>query len=449
MTISLSAIIESLDQQILSDPATASHRFAHLLTAERELGLLHGERPTCPFLRPHILSRTQYDEVSHAAQTIARAFEKLVAYALADDDLLRELGMTEKEEKLARVDPGYSRLCVTSRLDGYLNESGFQFFEYNAESPAGIADQMQLEALLFELPHVKQLMRQYPHWRPQPHKRLLDSLVAAYREWGGEEEFPQIGIVDWEGVSTATEFEILRKYFTSLGHHTIIADPRALEYDGMYLTAAGTRIDILYKRVIIHEFLARFDESHPLARAFADHRVCMANSFRTKVAHKKSGFAILSDPRYATLFTDGENRIIKRCIPWTRWLREGPTSFHDSERDLREILQTERDRLVLKPNDDYGGQGVIFGWETECGEWANAVQHALKFRYVVQERVPVRKVSIPTFTDHLAAQEMIVDFDPFLFRNEVEGGLVRLSASSLSNVSSGGGETAMLVLENY
>ena len=38
--------------------------------------------------------------------------------------------------------------------------------------------------------------------------------------------------------------------------------------------------------------------------------------------------------------------------------------------------------------------------------------------------------------------------DPFLFLNRVEGGLVRLSSSSLCNISSGGGETALLILED-
>jgi hypothetical protein len=42
---------------------------------------------------------------------------------------------------------------------------------------------------------------------------------------------------------------------------------------------------------------------------------------------------------------------------------------------------------------------------------------------------------------------MFVDFNPFLFLNRMEGGLVRLSASSLCNVTSGGGQTALLVLE--
>jgi hypothetical protein len=43
---------------------------------------------------------------------------------------------------------------------------------------------------------------------------------------------------------------------------------------------------------------------------------------------------------------------------------------------------------------------------------------------------------------------MLVDFDPFLFRNEMHGGLARLSSSLLCNVSSGGGVTALLVLED-
>jgi hypothetical protein len=44
--------------------------------------------------------------------------------------------------------------------------------------------------------------------------------------------------------------------------------------------------------------------------------------------------------------------------------------------------------------------------------------------------------------------ELYVDFNPFLFHNEVEGALIRLSASALLNVSCGGGQTALLVLED-
>jgi uncharacterized circularly permuted ATP-grasp superfamily protein len=173
----------------------------------------------------------------------------------------------------------------------------------------------------------------------------------------------------------------------------------------------------------------------------------MANSFRTKMAHKKTGFAILSDPHYADLFKQQQLVAIRQHIPWTRRVRRGMVDFEGNERDLVELLKTERERLVLKPNDDYGGKGVVIGWETDPAEWERAIALALGRPFVVQQRAPISKVRIPMFDDRAHLAEMNVDFNPFLFHNEVEGALVRLSASSLSNVSSGGGQTALLVLE--
>jgi glutathionylspermidine synthase len=444
----MNSVTDLLDARILRDTTLTREVFAQMLAAQRRLGLLHGERPTCPFLRPHILSRRHYDEIAHASEVLATAFERAVDVALEDEALLAEFGLTVAEERMARVDPGYRSLCVNSRLDAFVTDTGFQFFEYNAESPAGVGDQMQLEKVLFELPHNRELLDQMPHWRPEPHRRLLEGLLTAYAEWGGEQSRPQIAIVDWEGVSTASEFRVLQEYFAGEGYPTVIADPRSLSYHAERLWAGEFRIDIFYKRVIIHEFLEQFDEQHPLARAYIARRVCMANSFRSKIAHKKSSLAVLSDPRFENLFTQPQRDMIQRHIPWTRFVRRGPTTFEGRERDLSEIMLRERERLVLKPNDDYGGHGVIFGWETDEAAWTEAVARAHDQPYVVQERVPVRKITIPMFTDVVEVVEMFVDFDPFLFHNQVEGGLVRLSAAALTNVTSGGGETALLVIED-
>jgi uncharacterized circularly permuted ATP-grasp superfamily protein len=444
-------IIQQLDEQILSDRLIGPALFARLLTLQRELGLLHGDRPTCPFLRPHILSRSRYETIANAAQTIALAFETLAERALKDDALLKELGLTPAEENMARIDPGYSRLCVTSRLDAYLTESDFHFLEYNAESPAGIGDQMQLEKLLFSIPLVQDFIEHNDHWLPQPHRLLLASLLDVYRDWGGVEAKPQIAIVDWDGVPTASEFKVLKDYFDAEGYATIIVDPHALSFDGQLLSAGDFRIDIVYKRVVIHEFLERCDESHPMARAYAERQVCIANSFRTKLAHKKAGFAILSDPLYAHLFTPPQLEVIGRHIPWTRRVQKGRTTFAGAESELLDVIRNERQHLVLKPNDEYGGAGVVLGWETSQDAWELAIGVALSHPYVVQQRVPVEKTPFPMYGamlgDTAQAVPMIVDFNPFLFHNKVEGALVRLSASSMSNVSSGGGQTALLVLE--
>jgi uncharacterized circularly permuted ATP-grasp superfamily protein len=439
--------IKQLDELIVADSTLGPALFDELRVAQRELGLLQGNRTTCPFLRPHIIPRTQYETIKRAAETLAGAFEKIATAALSDQALLAFLDLTQAEQEAARIEPGHSRLCVSSRLDALVNEQGFQFLEYNAESPAGVGDQMQLEKILFRLPALRHFLEANSHWLPQPHRALLTSLLNAYRDWGGEEDKPRIAIVDWNGVPTSSEFRVLKDYFVAEGYPTIIADPHDLEYNGDYLSVDGFRIDIVYKRVVIHEFLRRFGLDHPLVRACRQGRVLMANSFRTKLAHKKSTFAVLSDPAYEYLFDSGELAVIQTHIPWTRCVRPSRTVFQGSEFDLETLILTHREQFVLKPNDDYGGHGVFLGWETTKQEWYEAVKFAFQRAYMVQERVVLEETTIPAYSDRAYLDRLFVDFNPFLFQNEVEGALIRLSSSSLLNMTSGGGQTALLVLE--
>lgn len=444
----LTSALQWLDERIAQDQTIGPDLFQKLVSAERAQGLLHGTRPLCPFLHPHIISRSEYETIRKTAETLAGAFEQMVKCALQNDALLDELGLTEREAVMARFDPGYQRLCVTSRLDSFRTEDGYYFIEYNAESPAGIPDQMVMEDIFYQLPHMQEFLKRYPHWKPNPRRRLLESLLEAYREWGGKKEFPQIGIIDWKDVETVSEFEVLKAYFESQGYPTLIADPHNLEFDGEELRCGEFVIDIFYKRVIIHEFLEKFDETHPFSQAYAQHKVCMANSFRAKIAHKKAGFAILSDPQYEHLFSPEQLAAIHQHIPWTRRVKEGKTVFHGKECDLVELLRQEQERLVLKPNDDYGGHGVVIGWETDPSRWEQTISNALAHDFVAQERVPVQKVTMQVFSDHLESQDFLVDFNPFLFNNQMEGAFVRLSTSSLVNISAGGGETSLLVLED-
>lgn len=439
--------LRKLDESIVADTTLGPALFEQLRAAQHELGLLQGDRPTCPFLRPHILPRNQYQTINHAAETVARACEKLATAALNDGALLALLDVTQAEEEAARIEPRYSRLCVSSRLDGLMSTRGFQFLEYNAETPAGVGDQMQLEKVLFRLPALKRFLETNSHWLPQPHRALLTSLLKAYREWGGEEDKPQIAIIDWEGVPTSSEFRILKDFFVAEGYPALIADPHDLEYNGDCLSVDGFRIDVVYKRVIIHEFLGKFGLDHPLVKAYRDGRVCMANSFRTKLTHKKSAFAVLSDTGYSHLFDPDELEVIRQYIPWTRCVRPSRTAFHGSEFDLETLILKEQELFVLKPNDDYGGHGVFLGWESSKQEWREALRAALGRPYVVQERVMLEKTKIPAYSDRVYLDELFVDYNPFLFQNEAEGALIRLSASSLLNVTSGGGQTALLVLE--
>lgn len=440
--------IDDLNQRLVEDYSGRTELFDELLSVQRDLGLLYDDRPTCPFLRPHFLLRSQYDEVMTAAEAVSAAGERLTEAALEDEELLDRFDLTEIEQRLVRIDPGYSPVCASARLDTFFDGDSFRFLEYNAETPSGPSDQKQIEQVLARIPVLQEFLENTPHWTPKPWPLLLRTLVTCYRECGGKESKPNIAIVDWEGVSTEPEFYVLADYFESLGYRTLVADPEELDYDGSSVSAGSFRIDIIYKRVLIHELLEKYGDDHPIVKAYEDGNLCIANAFRVKIAHKKMSFAIFSDPRYRQLFTPAQWESLTAHIPWTRKVEETKTSFRDETVDLMEFLRTGREKFVLKPNDDYGGKGIVLGWEQTESEWEDALSEALGDSYVVQEKAAVQQEEFPIYDDEgLRLESLLVDFDPYLFSNSAEGGMVRLSSSDLVNVTQGGGQTALCVLE--
>ncbi|MBP6003037.1 MAG: hypothetical protein KA746_06345 [Pyrinomonadaceae bacterium] len=437
-----------LDRELIEEYGSDVRLFDELVELQRSSGILHGDRPICPFLRPYFLESSRYRDICFAAQALSGAFDALTIAALEYEEVADVLGMSERELAFARFDPGYRSVSITSRLDTFLHADGFKFLEYNAENPAGVGDQRSLEQLFTHIPAVRRFLGATPHFFPQPHQKLLEVLDRAYREYGGKRERPNIAIVDWDGVDTSAEFRILADHFESSGYPTLICDPNSLEYDGKVLRNGEFIVDIFYKRVIIHEFLERFDHTHPISRAMSDRAVCMANSFRSKIPHKKASLAILSDPKYHRLFDAGQADAISKHIPWTRNVLFGETSYGSDTIDLVDFIRQERFRFVLKPNDDYGGKGISFGWECTESEWDDAIESAIASKYVVQERADVARTDIPMFLEGEAVMaSLTVDFDPFLFMGEVEGGMVRLAPGSLVNITSGGGETALAIIE--
>ncbi|MEQ1603616.1 MAG: hypothetical protein ABL999_01985 [Pyrinomonadaceae bacterium] len=450
MSLTLQKLVGDLDTKLLQEHSLDTALFDRLESIQRSSGILHGERPICPFLRPYFLAESKYNAIRQAAATLNGAFASLTRAALDHPEIMSELGVSEKEERWARLETGYLDVSINSRLDTFLTADGFAFLEYNGENPAGIGDQAALERLFTHVPLVERFLQDNRHHYPQPQFRLLDVLDSAYRDFGGNKAKPNIAIVDWAGVSTRPEFVILEEYFETRGYATKICVPAELEYKNSSLIAGDFEIDIFFKRVLIHEFLDQFDETHSLFQACSDGNVCMVNSFRSKIPHKKASFAILTDERYREFFDADQHQIIRKHVPWTRNFRYGRTSYDEESVDLVEHVRAGRKKFVLKPNDEYGGKGIYFGWDCSEAEWDEAIDIALNSHYVVQERVLVEKTQIPVYDNGEARIESLtVDFDPFLFRGNVEGGMVRLAAGSLVNITSGGGETALTILEGF
>jgi uncharacterized circularly permuted ATP-grasp superfamily protein len=266
--------------------------------------------------------------------------------------------------------------------------------------------------------------------------KQLGVLKRAHRPRG---EVKTIAIVDWRGLPTLTEFEMFARYFEEQGLKAIICAPQDLTYSRRALRADGKRIDVVYRRVLTSELLAKPEVAKPLVQAYLDGAVTVVNSFRAKLLHKKMSLALLSDDRYAKLYTPEQRKAIATHIPWTRKMREGHTTYRGRTVDLVDHVSRSKDKLVLKPNDEYGGKGVILGWTVEQHEWDQTILAGLTASYVVQEKVSVPRYPFPVLLDRIHYLDLAIDHDPYLFWGAVSGCLTRLSSSALLNVTAGAG----------
>src|SRR5262245_15228822 len=130
-------------------------------------------------------------------------------------------------------------------------------------------------------------------------------------------------------------------------------------------------------------------------------------------------------------------------------VRDERSDYFDSDIDLLEFARDNRHKLVLKPNDDYGGHGITIGWNADESSWSNALQQALtNGDYLLQQRVPTAREIFPALTAEgtIEFAEQLVDLDPLLFNGKVGSAFTRLSSTELANVTSGGGMVPTFII---
>jgi hypothetical protein len=423
-----------------------SPKFTEQFYAElRDAKLMFGDRVHCPFLRPFFLSPEDEQRVRVVAETMADLAERVTDAAMKDAALLSQFHLREEELRLVRLGKIAGPASTASRLDAFLLPDSLKFAEYNGESPAGAGYTETLTEIFRNLPVMREFAKSYEVHSYPLSAKLLDALVTSYLDWGGTTKRPQMLITDWREVPTWTEFEILQKRFEEMGLPVELADPRDLQFDGKELAANGKKIDLVYRRVLMNDIVARGAECKALVDAVAANAVCMANHFRCKIPHVKTFFAVITDERNDALFSFAERELIRKHVPWTRVVVDVRTSHYGNSVELLAFLRSTRENLVLKPSDEYGGTGVKLGWESNEGEWDSAIEKAIAPSlgcWIVQERIPIRREVFPWIqaNGEVEFRDMLVDFAPYLFRGKMSGFLTRLSATGLANVTSGGGQ---------
>ncbi|MDP8982291.1 MAG: hypothetical protein M3O35_17070 [Acidobacteriota bacterium] len=426
--------------------------WAHALQERmKEQHLAVSGRPVSPVLRPHFITRRQYTGLVKAAETLSGAINRVETMALASPALMARMELLPAEKMLAAVDPGYPFFSVTSLLDTHMHNGTMRFAQYAPDTPTGVAYGEALSDLFYDAGPMKAFRKKYTLTRLPGMKHLLQAILKAYKEWGGKNKKPRIAILEFrQPFQTAESGEniLIAEFFRAAGFETTVVSPEQLEYRNNVLRAGDFAIDLIFRRIKVQEFLVRYDLTHPLLRAYREGAVCMVNSFRSELAQKKAIFDLLTDETITASFPAAEKRTIREFVPWTRVVTTAKTTWHDEEVDLPEFILQNREKLVLRPNDDSPDNDSFRGSEVDEAGWQKALKTAMRNPYVVQEALePVHDLFPLLQYGHLEMRQMRVDVHPHSYLGKVQGCSSWLSAATQSGFSTLSGVAATFILE--
>ncbi len=408
-------------------------------------------RPVSPVLRPHFITRRQYTGLVKAAESFSSAVERIENMAIGSPALLSRMELLPAEKMLAAVDPGYPFLSVTSLIDTHLNNGTMRFARFIPDTPTGVAYGEALSDLFYDAAPVKQFRKRYRLEKLPGTKYLLQAILKAYKEWGGKSKKPNIAILEFRQPFQTTESgenALIADLFRQEGLVVEVVSPDQLEYRNNVLRRGDFPIDLVFRRIKVQEFLVRFDLTHPLLRAYREHAVCVVNNFRSELAQKKAIFDLLTDESITANFPASERRTIREFVPWTRVVHETKTKYRNKNIDLPDFILHNRQKLVLRPNDDGTDQHSFRGSEIDDAGWEKALRTALRNPYVVQEVVePVVDVFPLLQYGHLEMQKMRVDVHPHSYLGKVQGCSSWLTAVGPSGFSTVSGVAPTFIIE--
>ncbi len=431
-------------QKVLAGPAVIE-RFVR---AQHEAGLTFGQTVLCRSLRPAFVTPAMVATFEETVAAFYDAIRVIEQRALTDAALATELGLSQAERLLCAVDPGYDDASCVGRLDALWSDRPV-IIEYNADSPAGISFQASQAALIREVPVFAAFAAEYELREMDATAALRQALLSVWDEFRiryapGRSATPNIGIVDLAGAATRGEFSLVARDLRDHNIPALVAAPEDLRYEAGELRVGGRRIDLVYKRLLVADFLSRYDATHPLTRAYRDHAVCVASSFRCTIAHKKRALAVLQSPRWSGLLDVRHQDAVHMMI--------APTWRIDDWAD--DDLVAQRQRLVIKPNDSHGGAQVHVGASCDEPDWRAALVRARHEGWVVQEYISPAQGIYPLFDPSypergLTLTPCLEDRNAFLLRGRLGSILTRLGEGPVINVSQGGQAIPTFVLSAH
>jgi hypothetical protein len=400
-------------------------RMRELSRQRRVLYLREGQEEVIhTMLLPITMLPEQLGYLHYVSLTIQNALKRLPELYMQDPAVREVLQISSAEEAWLWECWGPSQVennPIFSRLDAMVDfispmwKDTLKFVEPNLSGIGGLHMLPTAEQILAEviLPVLKEKEPELHLERGRDIRELLMQEILEHLQAIGRPARNICFIEPKYAGSGPEEQEALASYYHQRhGLKIMHADPSELSLAGSEVLYNGDAIDLGYRDYPVFDLLElqrRGADVTPMKALFQQNR--LISSIAAEL-DQKSCWEVFSDPRFTRKYFSAEERqVFRRHILWTRLVSDRKTLLPGGQTgDLLEYVRRDHERLVLKPNRSYGGEGVVIGHLLTSEDWNKAVDRALTDpeRWVVQELA-----NIPVSEFPVVGPDNRVNFEPF------------------------------------
>lgn len=362
---------------------------------------------------PRMLARPLFvpeQELADAAQDIETVFGILgsLPFRLFGGDLDRYCSLLGIDSERAAVLRRFATAEPVryGRADLYHDGTGFRLLEFNVASDLGGTDRAEMQRSLLQTPPFGDFADRHGLGYVHTGEEIVRALRAACRPITGERT-PRVALVCARGGLARFRhlLQAFREMLLRLGLPITLSELDDVEERAGGLLVAGESVDAVFRfftvdDICVDPYAARRAEL--IFRAHEEGRAVLWTPMDSSLYSNKGALALLSDPQHldhpdhredretSAVLTDAERQAVDRLLPWTRLLADGPARVAAETVDLVDHCIEHRTELIVKPLRDFGGTGILVGWELSPHEWESALRDCLKDHYIVQKRVTPR-----------------------------------------------------------
>lgn len=368
--------------------------------------------------RPFFISEA---EIRGSADDLTRVFDILVSLPgrVFGGDMRRycaHLGIGSREAALMqRISTG--RPPLFGRSDLYHDGTSLRLLEFNVGSQLGGIDQAQVLPALLAVAPFRAFAERHGLGYVHTGQQIADAVRAAATSVSGDDG-PTVALLEADDylrkiMPLVLSFEEMLR---GCGLDLRLGEIGQVREKGGKLYLDGWPVDVVLRYFSVNQICAdpHGEEAvEPVLRAHEMGGTVMLTTLDSFLFSSKGCLSLLSDPAWHGVLSAEETALVDRFVPWTRNLVDGPTTVGGQAVDLIDHCRAEREHLLLKPSNDFGGRGIAVGWEMSEREWKEALESCQTRDYIVQERVvPRREPVIDPDTGEL--QEWVACWSTFL-----------------------------------